>query len=200
MSDAWPEPEAVAALYQRVRAGDRLAQFKLLAAVLDPLASHLRLWRRDADEHTCLTAAEDAVLSLIRNPAIYDPAKRGLIGFLCMAAEGDLLNALKKEQKHNNNRENYDCVELPANGGNSVAEEFADDRLSFDDLDIAAEIASFTATECEVLRLMREGEKRTSAFAIVLGIEHLPVEDQTREVKRAKDRIIKRLQRARRTA
>jgi DNA-directed RNA polymerase specialized sigma24 family protein len=198
MSDSWPELEAIVILYQHLCAGDRLAQSAFIAAILDPLASHLRLWRRDADEHTCLTAAEDAVLSLIRTPAIYDPAKRGLIGFLCMAAEGDLLNALKKEKKHCTNRENRDCVELPATGGNSVAEELADDLPSFDDPDIAAEIASFTATEREVLRLMRDGEKRTSAFAAVLGIEHLPVEDQAREAKRAKGRIIKRLQRARR--
>lgn len=199
MSDSWPEADELTALFRRMCSGDRLAQAHFLTAVLDPLVHHLRMWQRDVDDHTCLTAAEDAVLSLIHTPTIYDHEKRGLIGFLRMAAEGDLLNALKKEQKHNTNRENRDCVELPANDGNSVAEELADDHLSFDDPDIAAEIASFTATEREVLRLMREGEKRTPAFAAVLGIERLPVDEQAREVKRAKDRIIKRLQRARRT-
>jgi hypothetical protein len=197
MSNSWPEPEAVVTLYRRLCAGDRLAQSEFIVAVLDPLASHLRLWRVDADEHACLTAAEDAVLSLIRKPAIYDPAKRGLIGFLCMAAERDLLNAMRKEKKHHTDRENRDCVELPATGGNNAVEELADDLPSFDDPDIAAEIASFTATERDVLYLMRDGEKRTSAFAAVLGIEHLSVEDQASEVKRVKDRIIKRLQRAR---
>ena len=78
MSDSWPEPEAVAALYQRLCTGDRVAIAEFITAVLDPLASHLRWWRRDADEHTCLTAAEDAVLSLIRNPALYKPEKGSL--------------------------------------------------------------------------------------------------------------------------
>lgn len=198
MSDSWPEPEAVTTLFQRLCVGDRLAQLELIDAVLDPLVGHLRRWRRDADEHACMTAAEDAVLSLIRNPAIYDPTKRGLMGFLKMAAQGDLRNELAKEQKHHTNRENRDCVELPESSGNTPPDELAGDLPSFDDPNIAAEVASFTATEREVLRLMRDGEKRTAAFAAVLGIEHLPAEDQAGEVKRVKDRIIKRLQRARR--
>ena len=195
MSDSWPEPEVIAALYQRFCTGDRLAQAALAAAVLDPLVAHLRR-RRGADEHACLTAAEDAVLSLIRNPAIFDPAKRGLIGFLKMAAEGDLLNALERERRHHTNRENRDCVELPAAGGNSTAEGREAGLPSFDDPGVAAEVASFTAAEREVLRLMRDGERRTPAFAAALGIGHLPPADQAGEVKRAKDRLVKRLQRA----
>jgi hypothetical protein len=191
----WPDADAVAAVFERLVQGDRVAVSDFIAAVLEPLANHLCAWRRDADEHTCLSAAEDAVLSLIHNPAIYDPAKRGLIGFLRMAAEGDLLNELEKEKKHNTNRENRDCVELTAKGGNSIAEELADDLPSFDDPSIAAEIANFTATEREVFYLMRDGERRTSAFAVVLSIDHLPVEDQAREVKRVKERLFKRLQR-----
>ena len=193
MTDAWPDPEAVVTHFQQMRAGDGLAQSAFIVAVLDPLVSHLRRYRRDADEHTCMTAAEDAVLSLIRNPTSYDPSKRSLIGYLKMAAEGDLLNALKKEQKHKAKRECLDCVELPAPGGNTLA----DDLPSFDDPDIVSEVASFTATERVVLRLMRDGERRASAFAAVLAIEEMPADEQARAVKQVKDRIVKRLQRAR---
>lgn len=196
MSNSWPGPETVAELYKRLCTGDRLAQSEFLVAVLDPLASDLRRWHRGADEHACVTAAEDAVLALLQNCAIYDPAKRGLIGFLRMAAEGDLVNTLNKEQKHQTNRENCDCVELPASGGNSDGEDLADDLPSFEDARIAVVIASFTALELAVFELMRDGEKRTSAFAAVLGSEYLSAEDQANEVKRVKDRIIKRLQRA----
>lgn len=195
MPNAWPDPEAVAELFTRLCAGDRVAQSEFLVAVLDPLAADLRRWR-GADEHACLTAAEDAVLALLRNPAIYDPAKRGLIGFLRMSAEGDLLNALEKEKKHHTNRENRDCVELPGGGGNSVAGDLAGDLPSFDEPNIAAEIASFTAPERAAFELMRDNERGTAAFAAALGIGHLPAQEQAREVKRVKDRIIKRLQRA----
>lgn len=199
MPTSWPDPETVADLYNRLCAGDRLAHSEFITAVLDPLAGDLRRWHRGADGHACITAAEDAVLALLHNPAIYDPAKRGLIGFLRMSAEGDLFNALQKEQKHHANRENRDCVELPEGDGNSVADEPANDLPSFDEPSVAAEIASFTAPERAAFELMRAGERRTTAFAAALGIEHLPADEQAGEAKRVKDRIIKRLQRAGRT-
>ncbi len=196
MSNSWPEAGELSALFQRVCDGDKLALTDFLAAVLDPLVNHLRGWRPHADEHACITAAEDAVLALLHEPAIYDPAQRGLVGFLCMSAEGDLLNALQKESRHHRNRESGDCVELAPDGGNSVVDELADDLPSLDDPKIAAEIASFTPTERAVFELMRAGERSTAAYVPLLCIEHLPEAEQRREVKRAKDRILKRLQRA----
>ena len=199
MSDSWPEADEVAALFHRLCGGDPVARSDFIVAVLDPLAGHLRRWRRDADEHACLTAAEDAVLALVRNPAIFDPAKCALIGFLCMSAKRDLLNALKKEARHHVNREPAERVELAADGGNTSADERADDLPSLDDPDLAAEVASFTAPERAAFELMRAREKATAAFVVALDIGHLSADEQARGVKRAKDRIIKRLQRTRRT-
>ncbi len=196
MSDSWPEAEAVAALFQRLRTGDPLARSDFIHATLDPLLHHLRRWRRDADEHACLTAAEDAILALLRNTGIYDPAGRTLIGFLRMSAEGDLRHELAKEARHHRNRDSAECVELVPDDGNNSPDERADDLPSFDDPAVAAELASFTATKRAVFELMREGERATPAFAAVLGIVHLSADEQSREVKRVKDRIIKRLQRA----
>ena len=193
MSDAWPDSETAAVLYERLRTGDPLAQSEFIAAVLDPLVAHLRAKWPHADEHIRITAAGDAVLSLIRNPDLYDPSKRGLIGFLRMAAEGDFLNVLAKERKHHIGRETREIVELPADGGNTVAE---DGLPSFDDREIAAEIAGLTPPERAVFELMRDGERHTPAFAAALNLGHLPEADWPREVKRVKDRVIKRLQRA----
>jgi len=196
MPDSWPEVDVVVAIYERLVPGDCLAQSDFIVAVLEPLVSHLRAWRRDVDEHMWLTAAEDAVLSVIRNPHVYNPAKGGnLFAFLRMAAERDLLNALERERRHHRNRENRDCVELLADGRNPSMEEVADDLPTFDDPAVATEIASFTDRERQVFELMRDGEKRTSVFATILGIGDMPLEEQTREVKRVKDRIVKRLQR-----
>lgn len=195
MSDAWPKPDELTSLFQRVRERDRLAVSDFLAAVLEPLLNHLRQWRNTADEHACLTAAEDAVLALIRDPAIYDPTQRGLRGFLCMAAQGDLLNALAKEAKHHKNRQSGDCVELAPESRNASADDL-DDLPSFADPAVAAEIASFDATERAVFELMCGGERATAAYVPVLGIGHLSADEQARAVKRAKDRTIKRLQRA----
>ena len=47
----------------------------------------------------------------------------------------------------------------------------------------------------QLLALRLQGVRRTEAFAEILGITHLPIETQRREVKRAKDRIDKMLRR-----
>ena len=49
--------------------------------------------------------------------------------------------------------------------------------------------------ERQVLRLMMAGERATQAYVAPLKLEGQPVARQEREVKRAKDRIMKRLQR-----
>jgi hypothetical protein len=52
-----------------------------------------------------------------------------------------------------------------------------------------------TEAERRVLALMLDGERSSAAYAQVLGITGLPAAEQEREVKRAKDRIKKRLER-----
>jgi hypothetical protein len=197
MLDSYPEATQLDAIFQRLCQGDCLAASDLIVAVLDPLLHHLKLRRRNADEHLCLTAAEDAVLSLIRKPALYDPAKCGnLFAFLRMAAERDLLNAWESEFRHHRRREHSDCVELAAEDRNAFSDEVAADLPSFDDPAIVAEIGSFTESERQVLNLMRAGERQTNAFVPILGLENLPTDEQARAVKRVKDRIKVRLQRA----
>jgi RNA polymerase sigma-70 factor (ECF subfamily) len=43
---------------------------------------------------------------------------------------------------------------------------------------------------------MQQGERRHSVFADILGVTHLPENEQRREVKRVKDRLKKRQERA----
>jgi RNA polymerase sigma-70 factor, ECF subfamily len=195
MSPAWPVPSHLSDIYRRLVGRDPLAQSEFAVAVLDPIVCHLRRCHKHHDDATYWTAAIDAVWSVLRNPAVYDPSRGSLRAFLCMAAECDLRNALKREWRHQAKRENCDCVELADDDGNSRQESDAAEGPSFDDADVAAEIADFTPAEHRVFELMRGGAKQTASFAPLLGVEHLPNDDQSRAVKRAKDRIIKRLQR-----
>jgi hypothetical protein len=200
MSNSWPEVDEVAATYERFVQGDRVAQSDFIAMVLDPLVNYLRAWREGSDEHMRISAAEDAILSLIRNPALYDKAKGTLIYFLCMAAKADLLNALESERRYHRGRENNESVELQADSRNPSTDEAADDLPSFDDPALASEIACFTQIERQVFELMRQGERRTSAFAALLDIGHLPTEEQASVVYRMKEKILMRLKRAGRKA
>jgi hypothetical protein len=51
------------------------------------------------------------------------------------------------------------------------------------------------ARDRQLLRLVLQGERKTTRFAVVLGLADLDRVSQQREVKRHKDRIAKRLRR-----
>jgi DNA-directed RNA polymerase specialized sigma24 family protein len=194
MPDAWPASEVAEDLYRRLADGDPVASSDLAVAVLDPLTAHLQTRHPRADPHACATAAGQAILDLIRQPAIFDPTRGGLLAFLRMSAERDLLNLFEAERRHHRNREYHDSVE-PADGDGNQRTEAADDLPSLDDPALAAEIASLSPDERTVFDLIRDGEKATAVFATALGLD-VPADEQARAVKRIKDRVVKRLQRA----
>lgn len=188
----WPDPDHCRELLRRLAAGDALAPSDFADAVLNPLVEYLRHTNLTPDEHAVQTAAEEAVMSVIRKPAVYDPTRSDLPGFLRMAARGDLKNILNRERRHHRGQKS---VELDERAGKCI-ESDAGDRPSFDDADVAAVLAELTDAERAVLDLMRSGERATEAFAAVAGLGDLPREEQQAEVKRIRDRIVKRLQRA----
>src|SRR5262245_23200549 len=118
----WPDADRAAELLGRLRSGHPLAPADFAIAVLDPLLNDLRAAYPRCDDHLRLTAAEDAILSAIHNPAVYDPARCDLPAFLRMAARGDLKNALEKELRHGRNRDAENPVELAADDRNCSTE------------------------------------------------------------------------------
>jgi DNA-directed RNA polymerase specialized sigma24 family protein len=190
----WPVPDAAADLYARLTAGDRVASADLAAAFLVPLVEYLRAAFPRVDDHVRVTAAEDALLSLFRDPTVFDPARGGLATFLRMAARGDLSNALRKERKHQIRRAEQDCVELAAADGNTSRDD--EDQPSFDDPDLAAVIAALSDDERRLFDLMRDGEKRTPVLAEALGVADRPFAEQQHEVWRVRERIMRRFKRA----
>lgn len=202
---SWPEAETALDIYARLRDGDPVASSDLAVAYIEPLTAWLVRGERGADDHLCAQAAEDAILSLIRNPGSYDPARGALDVYLRMSARGDLRNALAAERRHSSRREKLEVIELTGSGRNPYQEESDPARIveREEDIELLRQVISpdvvstFTREEQWALDLMLQGERRTSAFAHVLNITHLPEVDQKREVKRAKDRIKRRLQRQR---
>jgi hypothetical protein len=198
MTDSpWPPADRAAELHRRLAAADPLAPADFAQAFLEPLAAFLYRTNRQVDEHLCGEAAGRAIVSVVKNPSSYDPAKGELAAYLKMAAAGDLKNLLARERKHREGRVDQNPVELADAAGNTPAEGPGDDPgLSFDHPALAAVIAGLSDVDRAVLGLMRAGERKTEAFAAVLGIGHLPVGEQRAEVKREKERIFKRLRRA----
>ena len=147
----------------------------------------------DRDPHLTATAATDAVLDLLEHPDRFDPARRRLFGYLYMAARGDLLNLRDKEARHHRRRDHGHPVELVPAARNDGQE---DPPVLEDTPALAVAIAELPAAEQAVLRLMRDGERATPAYAAALALGDRPAAELAAEVKRVKDRIIARLKRA----
>jgi len=192
----WPSTGEAAELLSRLMSPDRLATAAFADAYLELLITHLRAKHPNADDHVRCSAASDALISLFKNPARYDPTRGSLAVYLRMSVVGDMRNLLKCERRHHDRRENWDSVELDADARNSEDEADEDDLPAFDHPALASVIAAFTVAELAAFKLMRDGVRRTEVFADVLGLGHLSAGDQTTQVKRIKDRIIVRLRRA----
>lgn len=187
------------ALHARLLAGDPVAPSDLAEAYLPLLLRALSPRFPRVDPHLVESMAIDALLRLAREPARYDPRRGGLLAFLRMDARGDLLNALAAEKKGSKRRVPLEDVELGPRARNLGRDGDPETAVltgeSMAELDLDALCSGFDARERAVVELMIDGERRTARFAAVIGLEHLPPEQQRREVKRWKDRLQKRLRR-----
>jgi hypothetical protein len=183
-------------IHERLLAGEVTAPAELAEVMLEPLLHQLtKKFPQLRDPYLLPDAVTDALMSYIKRPTQFDPTRRSLTGFLFMAGEGDLLNALAKEKRRRQKEIPLEDVELGVTAGNSVVEEGSPeteperDRLRQELPRIFVDPKDLVMVE-----LMISGERTTGAFVEVLKLQHLPVEQQRREVKRHKDRLKKRLE------
>jgi RNA polymerase sigma factor (sigma-70 family) len=198
------QPEA-APLDERLRAGDPTAPADLFAAYLERLTAWLRRRNPDLSFDLLEDAAGRAFVSLIHDPHSYAPEVMKLESYLRMSAQGDLRNLLRREAKHHQGRIPLDDVELSEDLGKYLGRD--DDpslRLQLAEQTAAAEPVlaavrkGLTEPELRVLELLLRRERRYAAYAEAYGVAHLPRDTRDREVKRVKERLQKRLDRARR--
>lgn len=199
----WPDAETALQLHRQLGTDDPVATSRFAEAFLNPLAEYVIRGNPSIDDQLCETAAADAIISMLKRPGQYDPVRGPLDHYLRMAAQGDLRNLLEKEQRHAKHRADLPPVELVDVNRNNQYEAAFDRLDEFDDADSEllklvqdTVVRTFTPEEQRALQLMVDGERKTAPFAEVLGIAHLPELEQRRQVKQAKDKIKKRLQRA----
>lgn len=158
------------------------------------------------DEAMLWDAATDAVLNYADNPSSYDPERLGLFGYLKMSSNGDLLNALQKEQRRKTSEREAGrkAVELEPGGGKDVQRDEdiervekggEEDEKRSRELMAKVHEALPDPKDRRMLELMMEGERETGVFAEVLGVRDRDEAEQRKMVKRHKDRIKKRVQR-----
>jgi hypothetical protein len=198
--DAGTDRDADRALHLRLLSRDPTATSDLVVSYLEPLTAWLRSTFPREDDALLETVATDLLLSVGERPEQYDPDRLSLMSYLHMAARGDVRNARESEHRHTRRHSPLEDVELRPPARNSqwaIASDPADTVLAaLDDGDtVLAMRHHFDETEWEVVQMVLDGERRTVEFARVLSLHDLPRAAQVREVKRAKDRLKKRLQR-----
>ena len=191
------------AFHERVLAGEPVAFSQLCEWLYADLVREigLRAHRGGAGGAVDMALVEEAVgqalLDYNDRPGRYDPAQAPLRAYLAMAAYGDYRNGTSKERRHTSRQATLT--------GDSLAEvEVADDRQELEGLLTRistrewwphVEEAIGDPVDRQVMLMVMNGVRSTESYARVLGIGNLPADEQARQVKKAKDRIAKRLRR-----
>jgi RNA polymerase sigma factor (sigma-70 family) len=199
-SHSFPSDEVADALHAQLLADHTTAFGEFHRAFHQPLVDYLTRRFPRADPHHIESAAGQAVFDHFQHLDRFNPEKLPLRAYLSMIARRKLLRWLEKEDKHKRSRE---FVELGSLSGNDLSDGPPDLRLIRQEEQQAAcevfqavERAS-TPSEQVVLRLWCDEERRTERFADEMGLAaDLPKEEQRRQVKQVKDRLMKRLRRS----
>jgi RNA polymerase sigma factor (sigma-70 family) len=196
MNFSWPSAIQGLSFHRSLCDGEASSPSDFAVAYTDLLYAWLRRKNPGVDEDWCQDAAHRAILSLIHRPASYDPARSDLAAYLRMSAQGDLRNIRRAERRQLRGLVFVKNVEEVADDGKYL-EKTDDDKARRAAALLDAVRETLTEPDRRCLDLMRAGERGTAAFAAAAGFSHLPPDEQKREVKRVKDRIKKRIQRAR---
>jgi RNA polymerase sigma-70 factor (ECF subfamily) len=183
-------------LHGRLLAGDPIASTELAEVIWASLVREMerRYPQLKQSEHL-RDAASDALISYIKNPAQFDPTKRGLPGYLIMAAAGDLRNALAKVSRRKLREVTTEDVELRRAAGKEREKRYLDVRTG--PLETVAALTKLfkDPKDRQALELIVQGERSTEVFAKVWDLDSLSTKERARHVKRNKDRIKKMLRR-----
>ena len=201
MDDPGAKRKEGIALHQRLISGDRTATAEIAEIYLPILTKRLsRKFPSLDDDHLIDSAVTDALLSYFKRPEQFLPEGMSLENYLFRSAWGDLLNALKTENRRRPLRLG-EIVELEAGESEYIIEPASTENVEEEAIMNLSEIWSKLQfllpdpTDQLVLSIMIAGERDTEVFSDVMGLDHLPADEKIRAVKRTKDRIKKVIQR-----
>lgn len=192
-------------LHERLLNRDESASGELFARYMNWMVDALRARYPSVaryDETLVLDAVTDALFDYVSRPEAYRPDLKGLKGFLYLAAYRNLLNAWRSIRQTAAVETSLDqLVELGRENGNSPVEECDIADQVVDTIALAQVWQHVQAllpndADLQVVALMSQGVRETRAYAEVLGLTEMPLAEQRKQVKRAKDRLLKRLRRA----
>ncbi len=197
-SRAWQEQQ-----FRRILQDDPTAFSELCERALPHLVSFLRAQFPNNEAHLHEMMAIDCLLEFQGRPGQYDPGRLSLFAYLRMASRRDMLNAIDKKRRRDQRLFALDdpTVYLRLTEQDQVQEtdDLQDWLQQHTDFSVAEILESLneelTAEDRQILMLVIEGVRESKRFAETMEITHLSEQDQRREVKRAKDRLAKKLRR-----
>jgi RNA polymerase sigma-70 factor (ECF subfamily) len=184
---------SLSVLHERVIHGDAQALDELAERLLPALCRWLRRRFVHAAEDVLVDASEDAIVEYASRPTRFD-SERGvpLEKYLYAAAWRNAVNSLQREARRRAREARY------ATGHAGGERRPARERSAIDADVWKRLLAGVTkSSERAPFLLWLNGERRTKVLAAALGCRDLSPSDQRREVKRLKDRVMKRLNRLR---
>ena len=189
-------------LHNRLALGDVIAPAEIAELFMPQLTEKLnRAFQNVEDPHLIETTVIDALMDYLTKPNQYDPTRGNLFSFLILKAKSDLLNSLRLKKIDQVRVNLAEIVELDDDSSvysvelmdDMDVEEWIENNLS----PIWKRLSTIVPdhTDQEILKLMMNGTRETEVYAKVIGIQHLPNNEQSRIVKRNKDRLKKVIQR-----
>lgn len=206
-------------VHRSLLSGEVTAPRVLFSLCLEPLVKTLRLKApKTAREEMWQDAAIDAILELIARPHRYDPRKSAVLTYLSVIAQRRLIDALRRETRQTQ----VTSLETDLASQSFVAGEDESANTLLERLDQRGDSSQWQLGEAQVLlesseerarldgilreilpdardrrafELIAQGRVATEELAAALELEELPVAEQRKEVKRHRDRIMKRIQR-----
>ncbi|NVJ05290.1 sigma-70 family RNA polymerase sigma factor [Myxococcus sp. AM001] len=188
---SFPTWEVELKLHERVIQDDPLASQDVFRVFMDPILRVLR-YEMSCQGDEAYDSAVDAVLDYLRNPLRYDRQRAKLSTYLTHTAKRRAMDRQRSSQARVRREEKFGGVfALRAPAPKEAMELSVEASLAVKKL----EQINFRTEERKLLGLVLQGENSTPALGKVLGLGALPKVEQQREVKRHRDRLMKRLAR-----
>ncbi len=147
-----------------------------------------------ADQTLVEEAVGQALLDYHDRPDSYNPERASLRSYLVMAAHRDFLNAVAKERRAQAHQ--VSLFELTSQGRDIVNErEEVESHAQAGELLAMIDEIFPDARERRVVTLILNKVQAQAPYVQVLGIAHLPVEEQRKQVQLVKNRLTRRLRR-----
>ena len=183
--------DSLADLHSRVLLGDPAALEEIAARLLHLVVPPLQRRFPHVAADIVNDAVEDAILEYASRPRVFDPARSVPVSkFVYIASWRNLADLIKKDRRREMRKARFvdHLVGVRTVDANVSSENEVADGVVL--LEAAANNAERSA-----LSVWLAGDRSTCSIAEALGMGHLTTQDQRREVKRFKDRILKRISR-----